>query len=147
TLELVEAVAARRAALAGRIEKRATHDKPFDVLVQHLVTIAIGGGFDADAMYEEVKGAWAYRKLTAPEFRWALDFVVKGGDSLHAYPQYHRIVRRGRRHHRLSPPPPPRPPARAAALPRAPRRAPPPRHKLNVGTIVSDSSMQVKYLS
>ena len=44
TLELVEAVAARRAALAGRIEKRATHDKPFDVLVQHLVTIAIGGG-------------------------------------------------------------------------------------------------------
>ncbi|HZW73047.1 MAG TPA: DEAD/DEAH box helicase, partial [Caldimonas sp.] len=45
TLELVEAVAARRAALAGRIEKRATPDKPFDVLVQHLVTVAIGGGF------------------------------------------------------------------------------------------------------
>ena len=49
TLELVEAVAARRAALAGRIEKRATHDKPFDVLVQHLVTIALGGGFTAEA--------------------------------------------------------------------------------------------------
>ena len=46
TLELVEAAAARRAALAGRIEKRATPDKPFDVLVQHLVTIALGGGFD-----------------------------------------------------------------------------------------------------
>src|SRR4029453_16480309 len=41
--ELAGAAAARRAARAGRIEKRATHDEPFDVLVQHLVTIAIGG--------------------------------------------------------------------------------------------------------
>ncbi len=129
TLELVEAVAARRAALAGRIEKRATHDKPFDVLVQHLVTIAIGGGFTAEAMYEEVKGAWAYRKLARAEFQWALDFVVKGGDSLHAYPEYHRVV------------------AGADGVYRVPNRAIARRHKLNVGTIVSDSSMQVRYLS
>jgi ATP-dependent helicase Lhr and Lhr-like helicase len=128
TLELVEAAAARRAALAGRIEKRATHDKPFDVLVQHLVTIALGGGFTADDLYEEVKGAWAYRKLTRAEFQWALDFVVKGGDSLHAYPEYHRVVE-------------------IDGIYRVPNRAIARRHKLNVGTIVSDSSMQVKYLS
>ncbi len=129
TLELVEAAAARRAALAGKIEKRATPDKPFDVLVQHLVTIAIGGGFTAEAMYEEVKGAWAYRKLTAAEFQWALDFVVKGGDSLTAYPEYHRVV------------------AGDDGVYRVPNRAIARRHKLNVGTIVSDASMQVKYLS
>jgi len=129
TLELVEAVAARRAALAGRIEKRATHDKPFDVLVQHLVTIALGGGFRADDLYAEVKGAWAYRKLTAPEFQWALDFVVQGGASLAAYPEYHRVV------------------ADADGVYRVPNRAIARRHKLNVGTIVSDSSMRVKYLS
>ena len=128
TLELVEAAAARRAALAGRIEKRATHDKPFDVLVQHLVTVALGGGFTAEAMYEEVKGAWAYRKLTRAEFQWALDFVVKGGDSLTAYPEYHRVV------------------ADDDGVYRVPNRAIARRHKLNVGTIVSDSSMQVKYL-
>jgi ATP-dependent Lhr-like helicase len=128
TLELVEAAAARRAALAGRIEKRATHDKPFDVLVQHLVTIALGGGFTADDLYEEVKGAWAYRHLTRAEFQWALDFVVKGGDSLHAYPEYHRVVE-------------------IDGIYRVPNRAIARRHKLNVGTIVSDSSMQVKYLS
>ena len=57
TLELVEAAAARRAAEAGDIEKRATPDKPFDVLVQHLVTVALGGGFTADALYDEVRGA------------------------------------------------------------------------------------------
>jgi ATP-dependent helicase Lhr and Lhr-like helicase len=129
TLELVEAVAARRAALAGRIEKRASHDKPFDVLVQHLVTIALGGGFTAEAIYEEVKGAWAYRKLSRAEFQWALDFVVKGGESLVAYPEYHRVV------------------ADDAGVYRVPNRAIARRHKLNVGTIVSDSSMQVKYLS
>ena len=38
TLELVEAAAARRAALAGRVEAREPPDKPLDVLVQHLVT-------------------------------------------------------------------------------------------------------------
>ncbi len=129
TLELVEAAAARRAALAGRIEKRSTPDKPFDVLVQHLVTIAIGGGFAAEAMYAEVKGAWAYRKLTAAEFQWALDFVVKGGDSLTAYPEYHRVV------------------AGDDGVYRVPNRVIARRHKLNIGTIVSDAAMQVKYLT
>ena len=40
--------------MAGRIEKRAVPDKPFDVLVQHLVTVALGGGFTAEAVYDEV---------------------------------------------------------------------------------------------
>ncbi len=128
TLELVEAVAARRAALAGKIEKRSAPDKPFDVLVQHLVTIAIGGGFTAEAMYDEVRGAWAYRKLTRAEFQWALDFVVKGGDSLTAYPEYHRVVD-------------------VDGTYRVPNAVIARRHKLNVGTIVSDASMQVKYLT
>jgi len=47
TLELVEAVAARRAALAGRVEAREPPDAPLDVLVQHLVSMALGGGFTA----------------------------------------------------------------------------------------------------
>ncbi len=128
TLELVEAAAARRAAQAGDIEKRATPDKPFDVLVQHLVTVALGGGFTADAMYAEVIRAWAYRKLTRAEFQWTLDFVVQGGSSLGAYPEYHRVVD-------------------VDGTYRVPDRGVARRHKLGIGTIVSDSSMQVKYLS
>ena len=128
TLELVEAAAARRAAVAGNIEKRATPDKPFDVLVQHLVTIALGGGFRDDELFEEVKQAWAYRLLTRAEFDWALDFVVKGGSSLHAYPEYHRVVE-------------------TDGVYRVPDRMIARRHKLNVGTIVSDASVQVKYLT
>jgi ATP-dependent Lhr-like helicase len=127
TLELVEAAAARRAAQKGQIEKRATPDKPFDVLVQHLVTIALGGGFEAKALYDEVRGAYAYRQLKNDEFQWALDFVEKGGASLGAYPEYHRVVN-------------------VDGVYRVPDRQIARRHKLGVGTIVADSAMQVKYL-
>ena len=128
TLELIEAVAARRAARAGRIEKRATPEKPLDVLVQHLVTVALGGGFEADAMKAEVRTAHAYRDLTDAEFQWALDFVVQGGASLAAYPEYHRVVS-------------------VDGVYRVVDRGIGRRHRLQIGTIVSDSVMQVKYLS
>ena len=129
TLELVEAVAARRAAQAGRIEKRATPSKPLDVLVQHLVTVALGGGFKPRAMLAEVRSAHAYRHLTAAEFAWALAFVEKGGESLAAYPDYHRVQ------------------PDAKGVYRVPDRGIARRHRLQVGTIVAESSMQVAYLS
>ena len=128
TLELVEAVAARRAAKAGTIEQRATPDKPLDVLVQHLVTVALGGGFTADALFEEVRSAHAYRALTSEEFQWALAFVVKGGASLAVYPEYHRVVE-------------------VEGVYRVPDRGIARRHRMQIGTIVSDSSMTVAYLS
>jgi len=129
TLELVEAVAARRAVAAGRIEKRLAPDKPLDVLVQHLVSMALGGGFVADELFDEVRAAWSYRALTRDEFQWALDFVTRGGSSLKAYPEYHRVVRDDDGVHRVT--------DRGIAL----------RHRLQVGTIVSEASMLVKWLS
>ncbi len=128
TLELVEAAAARRAALAGRIEKRASPDKPLDVLVQHLVTVALGGGFTADEMFEEVCSAHAYRTLDRDAFDWSLSFVEGGSGSLAAYPEYHRVQK-------------------IDGVYRVPDRGIAKRHRLAIGTIVSDASMQVKYLS
>lgn len=128
TLELVEAAAARRAAQAGRIEKRASPEKPLDVLVQHLVTVALGGGFVADALFDEVRAAHAYRELTREEFDWALSFVERGGSSLTAYPEYHRVQS-------------------IDGVYRVPDRGIAKRHRLQVGTIVGDATMQVKYLS
>ena len=128
TLELVEAAAARRAALAGRIEKRASPDQPLDVLVQHLVTVALGGGFAADAMYDEVRSTRAYRALGRDEFDWALGFVEGERGSLAAYPEYHRVQS-------------------VEGVYRVPDRGIAKRHRLAIGTIVSDASMQVKYLS
>jgi ATP-dependent Lhr-like helicase len=127
-LELVEAAAARHAAAAGRIESRRAPDRPFDVLVQHLVTVALGGGFTADALWREVRGAWSFRKLTRAQFQWALDFVGQGGASLHAYPEYHRI-------------------AQIDGVYRVPDRGIARRHRMQVGTIVGESSMLVKWIS
>ena len=39
----------------GRIESRRTPNAPLDVLVQHLVTIALGGGFRPDELLGEVR--------------------------------------------------------------------------------------------
>ncbi|GAC1602480.1 MAG: ligase-associated DNA damage response DEXH box helicase [Ramlibacter sp.] len=129
TMELIEAAAARRAAHAGRVEKRESPDKPLDVLVQHIVTIALGGGFRAGELFDEVRSSWAYRDLTRAEFDWCVLFCERGGESLTAYPDYHRIVRGEDDVYRVRDP----------AIGR--------RHKLGIGTIVSDASMHVKYMS
>ncbi len=138
TLELVEAAAARHAALAGNVEQRHSPDKPLDVLVQHLVTVALGGGFaadpkpgggfSADELFDEVRTTRAYRDLTRAEFDWALAFVERGGDSLTAYPEYHRV-------------------ALLDGVWRVPDRGIARRHRLQVGTIVSNAAMVVKWLS
>ncbi|MDB5856801.1 MAG: lhr, partial [Ramlibacter sp.] len=129
TMEIIEAAAARWAAHGGRVEKRESPDQPLDVLVQHIVTVALGGGFTADALYAEVGTAWAYRNLTRAAFDWALAFCAHGGESLAAYPEYHRIVRGDDGVYRVKDP--------GVAK----------RHRLGVGTIVSDAAIQVKYLS
>ena len=129
TMEIIEAAAARRAAHAGRVEQRESPDKPLDVLVQHLVTVALGGGFRAGELFDEVRTAWAYRELTREEFDWALAFCERGGESLTAYPDYHRIV------------------LDEEGIYRVRDRGIAKRHRLGIGTIVSDASMQVKYMS
>jgi ATP-dependent Lhr-like helicase len=129
SLELLEAAGAKRAVAARRIEARQVPNKPFDVLVQHLVTVALGGGFRADELLAEVRGAWSYRLLTDEEWQWALDFVARGGQSLTVYPEYRRVLPDEEGVYRVP----------DAALGR--------RHRMGIGTIVSDSSMQVKYMS
>ncbi|HEX6363716.1 MAG TPA: DEAD/DEAH box helicase, partial [Albitalea sp.] len=127
TLELIEAVAARRAARAGRIERRATPDKPLDVLVQHLVTVALGGGFRAEDLLAEVRSTRAYAGLRDDEWAWALDFVTRGGSALTAYPEFSRVVERD-------------------GLYVVEDRGIAHRHRMAIGTIVSDASIRVQYM-
>jgi ATP-dependent Lhr-like helicase len=129
SLELLEAAGAKRAVATRRIEARQVPNKPFDVLVQHLVTIALGGGFRSEALYEEVKSAWSYRHLTEEEWQWALDFVARGGQSLTVYPEYRRVLPDEEGVYRV-------PDAKIGR-----------RHRMGIGTIVSDAQMQVKYVS
>ncbi|MCS0616374.1 ligase-associated DNA damage response DEXH box helicase [Massilia kyonggiensis] len=129
SLELLEAAGAKRAVATRRIEARQVPNKPFDVLVQHLVTVALGGGFRAEDFYEEVTSAWSYRHLTPEEWQWALDFVARGGQSLTIYPEYKRVLPDEEGVYRV-------PDAKIGR-----------RHRMGIGTIVSDAQMQVKYVS
>ena len=128
-LELVEAAAARYAVQTGRIESRHPPDAPLDVLVQHLVTIALGGGFQAAPMLAEIRRTWSFRALDEAHFAWALAFVERGGDALGAYPDYHRVVRDD------------------DGVYRVPRADLARRHRANIGTIVSDASMRIEWVS
>jgi ATP-dependent Lhr-like helicase len=128
SIEMVEGAAARDAIAAGHIEARSTPEQPLDVLVQHLVTVALGGGFVPDDLYDEVRGTAAYAKLSRDSWDWCLSFVRQGGPSLAAYPDYQRAVPDAEGVWRV-------PDARLAR-----------RHRMNIGTIVSDASMAVQYI-
>jgi ATP-dependent Lhr-like helicase len=129
SVEMVEGAAARAAIAAGHIEARSSPEQPLDVLVQHMVTVALGGGFVPDALYDEVRGTAAYAGLTRESWQWCLDFVSQGGPSLAAYADYRRAVPDAQGVWRV-------PDARLAR-----------RHRMNIGTIVSDASMAVQYVS
>jgi ATP-dependent Lhr-like helicase len=112
TLELVEAAAARRAALAGQVESRHARSKPLDVLVQHLVTVALGGD-DAStptALFDEVRSAPAYAELRATSSTGRWRFVRtrrRQPDRLPRVPPHRarrRPLARARPRHRAAPP-------------------------------------------
>jgi ATP-dependent Lhr-like helicase len=124
-LELVEAAAARDAAADAKIEPRVPLEGSTDVLVQHLVTCALGGGFEPAQLLAEVRGTHAYRALTNDAWRWTLDFVTHGGASLNAYPEYRRVV------------------IGEDGVARVPDAQIARRHRMQVGTIVSEASITV----
>jgi ATP-dependent Lhr-like helicase len=124
--EQVEAAAARAASAERRIEPRPALDAPLDVLVQHLVTCALGGGFRPAELLDEVRSTRAYGSLNDAQWQWALDFVIHGGASLNAYPEYRRVA------------------LDADGIAHVPDAQIARRHRAQIGTIVSDASIAVQ---
>lgn len=127
TLELIDLAAVRRALAAGHIEPRRPLEGRADVLAQHLTSIALAGGFDADAMYAEVRRAYAYRKLDRALFDAVVQLITYGGRALSGYPDFQKVVERDGRFVVES--------KRVARL-----------HRLSLGTIVSDGTLAVRLM-
>ncbi len=127
-LELIELAAVRDAYASKQLEDRLPIEKPLDVLAQHLVTIAIGGGFDADSMFAEVRQTYAYQDLSRQEFAWTLDFIVRGGQCLDAYEDFKRVRCIDDYYSATD--------AKTIRI-----------HRMNIGTITSDASIDVKFLN
>jgi ATP-dependent Lhr-like helicase len=128
SLELVEAAALRQAIAENVLEQRVPYIRSFDVLIQYLVTLAVSDGFRPEEIYEEVKGAFSFQSISKEEWAWVLDFIVSGGNSLQAYDEYKKVeVENGI--FRVN--------SKRVAL----------RHRLSIGTIASDATLTVKYVS
>ena len=69
----------------------------------------------------------AFADLDDASWQWAIDFAARGGPALAAYPDYARIVERFGRWYVAS-----------KAIAR--------RHRMNIGTIASDATVEVKWL-
>jgi len=127
-LEVIEAAAAADALSRRELESRKPPLRPMDVLVQFLVTLACGPGFDAQHLYAIVQKTASFADLSRKDFDWALQFVHRGGESLRAYPDHHRVAQADDGRWRVQ----------RADLIR--------RHRMNMGTILSDASIQVKMM-
>lgn len=122
--ELVDMAGARKSALAGKVESREGVRKPLDVLAQHLVSCAMGGGFRAGDLLSEVRKTTSFGTLTDEEWGWTIDFVTRGGESLRAYPEFQRAVE-------------------VDGVFTVPNEEIAKRHRMSIGTIVSDAAMNV----
>lgn len=127
SLELVESAALKEAMKTNIVENRQPLIKPYDVLIQYLVTLAVGDGFEQNQINKEVKSTFAYQTLREDEWNWIMKFITSGGDTLKNYDEYSKVE--------LS-----------EGLYKVTDRRKALFHKLSIGTIVSDLSMNVKYL-
>ena len=127
-LELVDISASRAATERGEIESREGIQNPLDVLVQHVTTCALGGGFEYQPLLEEVRTTAAFRHLTTAAWDWTLEFAMHGGNSLKAYEDYKRIALRD-----------------GVYLVKNMTVAK--RHRMTIGTIMSDAAINVQYVS
>lgn len=128
SLELVEAAALKSAVAENMIESKEPMLLCFDVLTQYLNTLAVGDGFVPDEIFKEIKSTYCYRDLLKDEWEEVLRFLVEGGKALQQYDDYKKIeVIDGV--YKIT--------NRRIAM----------RHRMNIGTIVSDVMLKVKMVS
>jgi ATP-dependent helicase Lhr and Lhr-like helicase len=128
SLELLEAAALKTAMNEREIESRVPMMLCFDVLIQYLCTLAIAEGFKPAQILEEVRTTYCFNAMTDEEWLQVLQFITIGGTALQQYDEFRKVeVEYG--------------------IYRIKNRRVAMRHRLHIGTIVSDAMMKVKFLS
>lgn len=128
SLELIEAAALKSAMQENMIESRPPMMLCFDVLMQYLNTIAISDGFLPDEIYKEVASTFCFRDITKDEWQHILHFITAGGNAMQQYDEFKKVeIIDGV--YKIN--------SRKVAM----------RHRMHIGTIVSDSMLKVKFMS
>ncbi len=129
SLELVEAAALKEAIKEGLIESREPRLLCYDVLIQYLGTLAISEGFRPEVIYPELKSTYCYREMTEEEWREILHFITEGGSALQQYDEFRKVEIMEDGLYRIN--------SRRVAM----------RHRLHIGTIVSESMLKVRFVT
>lgn len=128
SLELVEAAALKEATKIKLIESREPRILCFDVLIQYLSTLAVSDGFLPEIIFNEIKSTFCYSDINHEEWIQILHFATEGGIALQQYDDYKKIEI-------------------IDGLYKINNRRIAMRHRMHIGTIVSDPMMKVKFLS
>ena len=128
SLEIIEGDSLKFAVKEKIVESRIPYLRSFDVLIQYLMTLAVGDGFYADEILQEVAQTHCFESITQEEFDQCMSLLIHGGSTLQAYDDFHRLVLEEGVYKVTS---------RKLAM----------RHRLSIGAIVSDLMMRVKFLS
>lgn len=129
SLELIEVSALKEAVKNNVIEPRDPQVLCFDVLVQFLMTLAIGDGFYPQDIYPQIKETFAFQQMTDEEWKNILDFLTIGGKALKSYEEFHKVV------------------IDETGLYKVTSRRISMLHRMNMGVIVSDAMLKVKFIS
>jgi ATP-dependent Lhr-like helicase len=127
SIELIEASALQKAVKQNTVEDRMAYLNSYDVLLQYLTTLAISDGFFPKEIYEEVKQTFCYQTLTEEKWQWLLNFLVMGSQSLQSYDEYKKVEIEEDGKFKVN--------NRGVAM----------RHRFQIGTIVGDVNLAVKY--
>jgi ATP-dependent Lhr-like helicase len=127
SLELVEAAALKTAIKENFIENREPLLLCFDVLIQYLCTLAISEGFDADKIFEEIKSTHCFREMSKDEWQNILAHITLGGLALRQYEEFKKVEKIDGSYKIQN---------RKVVM----------RHRLHIGTIVSEAMMKVKFV-
>ncbi|MDQ6756513.1 MAG: ligase-associated DNA damage response DEXH box helicase [Bacteroidota bacterium] len=128
SLELVEAAALKEATEKRFIENREPRILCFDVLIQYLSTLAISDGFKPEEIFNEIRSTHCFREITEDEWQQLLQFITAGGIALQQYDDFKKVEI-------------------IDGIYKINNRRVAMRHRMNIGTIVSEPMMKVKFIS
>jgi ATP-dependent Lhr-like helicase len=98
SLEIIEGDSLKYAVANKILEQRLPYIRSFDVLIQYLMTLAVGDGLDAPAVYNEIKSTHCFESVTEEEYYDCLAMLLHGGKTLAAYEEFHRLVLKDNRY-------------------------------------------------
>jgi len=129
SLELIEVAALKEAVRTQTIENREPIVQTFDVLVQFLITLALGGGFREEEIFPVIRNTHAFSYMTRDEWEWCILFITVGGRIGKNYEEFHKVTER------------------EDGLLVVEKRRIAMLHRMNIGVIVSDAMMRVRFVS